>query len=88
MRSVSDDCISERILFFARPRRQKVARIFGQVMTECEEKEIAVKAATLDRCLRSLVEAGRLEAFGNIAKWRFSEVRLPEGVSDPSASPA
>lgn len=31
----------------------------------------------------ALVHAGRLEAQGNLARWRYSEVRLPSGATLP-----
>lgn len=76
MQLASDAYIDARILFFASDRFQKVARIFGKVMQECEQKQIVVSAEMLDRRLHFLIAAGRLEAAGNVAEWRFSEVRL------------
>jgi hypothetical protein len=89
MTPATDAYIDERILFFADTRRLKVARIFSQVMQECEEKGLRVNAATLDRRLRALIDAGHLEAFGNVAKWGHSEVRLtkrPAVPTPPSSS--
>jgi hypothetical protein len=76
--------LDELILSFCDVRWLKVARIFGNTMQVLEDRGIQIPggmAAALDARLEALVKSGRLQAKGNIRRWRFSEVRLPAGAA-------
>ncbi len=66
------------ILSHARDEWQKVAKIAGRAM---EERGVAPTDDQLEAVVarvRDLVACGRLEAQGDVARPRFSEVRLPK----------
>jgi hypothetical protein len=76
--------LDELILSFCDARWRKVARIFGNTMQVLEDRGIQISggvADALDARMEALVKSGRLEAQGNIRRWRFSEVRLPAGAA-------
>ena len=58
---------------------RKVARIIGQTYGSLEERGIAISggiAKLMDARMAVLVRSGKLEAKGNIKRWRYGEVRL------------
>ena len=57
-------------------RQRKVAMVFVLVSKLCEADGRIVSSGKFEERLRYLVDAGQLEAFGNISNPRFSEVRL------------
>jgi hypothetical protein len=65
------------IAAFAKPVWRKVARIILEIMRVCERDTFDVDPLTVAGRIRFLVEQGRLEAQGDLAQWRFSEVRQP-----------
>jgi hypothetical protein len=76
--SMSDSRIDEAILSVAETRWQKVALIISRTsetsagdLTEGDAERIAQR-------IEALVGKGRLLAQGNIKRWRFSELRLPD----------
>jgi hypothetical protein len=72
--------IDQLILSFCNTRWQKVAKIIGKILQVFEERQIrwnTAFAVTIDARMAIPVRNGKLEAQGNIRKWRFSEVRLP-----------
>jgi hypothetical protein len=69
------DDIDQAILAQCREQWQKVAKVLATTVNALEDS-ITHEAA--GERLATLVEAGRLEAQGDIAKWRHSEVRLPQ----------
>jgi hypothetical protein len=76
--------LDELILSFCDVRWLKVARIFGNTMQVLEDRGIQISggmADALDARMEALVNSGRLEAKGNIRRWRFSEVRWPAGAA-------
>ena len=80
--------IDEVLLANATPRWRKVAMIVGMTMIQLEDRGDRVNGIPdVFYSLRVLVEAGRLEAAGDLAYMRFSEVRLvsltPEGGVGP-----
>jgi uncharacterized protein DUF3658 len=74
--NTSDEYLDKLILSRSSDRQLKVALIFVRVMQACQADGRAVSDDKFDERLRYLVDSGKLEAFGNIANWRFSEVRL------------
>jgi hypothetical protein len=79
MRRPSD--FDQVILSFCSGRLQKVAMISAKTYEVLENRGIEITAATadaFDECMAALVDSGKLEAKGNIKRWRYSEVRLPD----------
>ena len=72
-----DNEIDALILSFARPKRLKVARIVGDVYTECERRGLKMSEHAIGNRIGVLVDQGKLRAYGNVSYWRFSEVKLP-----------
>jgi hypothetical protein len=73
--------IAELVEGFAKSQWLKVARIIGDVLKDCERNELEASEDAVADAVRDLVEAGRLEARGDISRWRYSEVKLA-GVED------
>ena len=74
-------CLGSLILSYAGEHWRKVAMIIGRVLTEFERAGTrkttdADQYEIADR-IRALVEEGKLEAQGNLSRWRHSEVKLP-----------
>lgn len=72
--------LDQIILSFCSEHWQKVARIVAKTYEVLEERGIAIVGDTADKVderLAALVRSDRLEAEGNIRRWRYSEVRLP-----------
>ena len=67
------------ILSHAREEWQKVAKIAGRAMEECDVAPTVGQLEAVVARVRDLVARGRLEAKGDLARPRFSEVRLPAG---------
>ena len=88
---MAPDHVDQAILMCCKPRFLKVARIITDVakalqmplpMAERLYVDDAPEGPTevdfiADR-IKALVEAGKLESAGNLDRWRFSEIRLPE----------
>jgi len=73
--------IDEALLANATPRWRKVAMIVGLTMNQLEDRGDRVNGIPdvfYSQRVRLLVEAGQLEATGDLAYMRFSEVRLSE----------
>jgi Protein of unknown function len=65
------------ILFSILKRRwQKVAMVVGDAVGRCRELGPNISAEILAARIQALAEAGRIEAVGDLRKWRFSEIRL------------
>lgn len=76
--------IDQLLLAFCETRWRKVARVIGgsfEILEDCGIRPSGTIAKIIDMRVASLVGSGRLEAQGNIRKWRFSEVRLPDRPS-------
>jgi hypothetical protein len=50
-------------------------------MEVLEDRGIPFNVKSIDARMASLVRSKRLEAQGNIRKWRYSEVRLPAQIT-------
>jgi hypothetical protein len=89
-RTASEQQIRQFVLAAVRPRWLKVARIIADVLKECERNELATRDYAIAERIRALIADGKLEAQGNIAKWRYSEVRArdmrPDAENDVSSS--
>jgi hypothetical protein len=71
--------LDQLILSFCNEHWQKVAKIIGNTYKALEQRGISINGAAekVDERMAALVGSGRLEAQGNIKRWRYSEVRLP-----------
>jgi hypothetical protein len=83
------------VVWFAKPQWLKVARIIVDVLKECERSGVETDESVVADSVRHMVEQGRLEAQGDLSKWRYSEVRRPpaadadkHGGSPPEAASA
>ena len=74
---MSPDLIDQAILASCKPQFMKVARIVGDVAVALNVPTDVEKDFIADR-IKALVKAERLESQGNLDRWRFSEIRLPE----------
>ena len=73
---MSSDALDAAILAVVHERWRKVAFVIGRLLTTIDglsEEQIAQR-------IYALVEAGRLEGAGDLKKWRYSEVRLPDRI--------
>lgn len=75
MADLSDDELDALLLAQAKTTWRKVAMVVGKAMLLYDIWD----EDRLGKRIAALVEAGKLESQGNIRKWRYSEVRLPEG---------
>ena len=73
--------ISEAILSNCRPTWLKVARVvaFAHRDLGLSDDEATYESLALE--LTTLVEAGRLEAVGDLSDWRNSEVRIAQSAT-------
>jgi hypothetical protein len=78
MSALSHQDVDGLILSFARVQWRKVAMIMSQVLHECRDRGADVDVDRVAEQICALVESGQLEAQGNLARWRHSEVKLPE----------
>jgi Protein of unknown function len=74
--TVSETEIDEVVFSVVTPRWQKIAMIVGKAAERDRTLALAINAETFGARVVALAEAGRIEAKGDIRKWRFSEVRL------------
>jgi uncharacterized protein DUF3658 len=74
---MSPDLIDQTTLAFCEPQFLKVARIVGDVAVALKVPVDVDKGFITDR-IKALVKAERLQSQGNLDRWRFSEIRLPE----------
>lgn len=66
------------LLSQAKPWWQKVAMLIGLILRAEELRILELPDIFYAGRIRKLVEAGKLEAMGNLDNMRFSEVRLPD----------
>lgn len=79
---IPDSELDELLLSFCDPYCRKVAQIAGNTLNAIEVRGISLdgtSAGQIDTRLAALIGAGRLEAKGDIKRWRYREVRLPGG---------
>jgi hypothetical protein len=87
-RTTTQTYIDGMVLWFAKANWRKVARIIAEVLGECERHAIASDADVVAESIRYQVEQGKLEGQGDLSRWRFSEVRLPDAAKDAATSVA
>jgi hypothetical protein len=69
------------ILSAASERWQKIAKIIAVISDRGDDETKLDAIATL---IRALVDDGKLQAKGDLSRWRYSEVRLPQSSSAAS----
>ena len=74
MENASNQYLDNVILSQAGHRQLKVAMLHVRVWDKCKAEDRIVSNENFDKRLRHLVDQGKLEAFGDITNWRFSEV--------------
>jgi len=77
--SVTEADVDELIFAALKKNWRKVAMIVGNVFQTCETRSIPLSDEVIAARIQELAEAGRIESQGNLAKWRYSEVRLRQG---------
>jgi hypothetical protein len=77
---ISESELDALLLSFCGQRFLKVARIASSALDELERRGITPSGNLEDQVgarLGALVDSGKLEAKGDVKRWRHSEVRLP-----------
>jgi hypothetical protein len=77
MSARSEGYVDRLILSFAQVQWRKVAMIIAKVVDASGRPGDDAEFHDVAERVRALVEDGRLEAQGDLSKWRHSEVRLP-----------
>jgi Protein of unknown function len=77
MSARSEGDVDRLILSFAQVQWRKVAMIISKVVDASGRRWGDAELHEVAERIRVLVEDGRLEAQGDLSKWRHSEVRLP-----------
>jgi hypothetical protein len=76
--SVSEADVDAALFSVMKPHWRKVAMVVGQALDRCKELGISSSHEVLAARLQALAEAGRIEDYGDLRMWRFSEVRLKD----------
>ncbi len=74
--SISEADLDAVILSKLKPHSLKVARIIGDVITAFDERGLSIGDETIGVRIRWLADVDRIKGFGDLRKWRFSEVSL------------
>jgi hypothetical protein len=74
--SVSEADLDAVILSKLKPHSLKVAKVIGDVMRAFREQGQSIGEETVGVRIRRLADMGRISGFGDLRKWRFSEVCL------------
>ena len=79
-----NETLDALILLLASERWQKVAKIITVVSDRAGE---GTKFDAIEARIRALVDDGKLQAKGDISRWRYSEVRrVPSGSAEEARS--
>jgi hypothetical protein len=73
----SDDQVDALILSFVQVQWRKVAMIIAKVVGACGGRGNDAELHHIAERIRALVEDRKLDAQGDLSRWRHSEVRLP-----------
>jgi Protein of unknown function len=76
--SISEADLDAVILSKLRPRSLKVARVIGDVIRAFDEQGSSIGEETVGVRIRWLADMDRIKGFGELRKWRFSEVSLKD----------
>jgi hypothetical protein len=80
MGCASDRYIDGLILSAATGQWRKVALIVGKVLMVCRNNAAETSEHAIADRIRALVDEGKLQAQGNLSRWRHSEVKLHDGA--------
>ena len=75
------DQLDALILSTANSRWQKVAMIIAKIGHGLEDIKQPVEYERIAERIQALADAGHLESQGDVSRWRYSEVRLPDRQS-------
>ena len=84
---MSPELVDEVILAHCVPQSSKVARIISDTAKALGSSGEAAFYFIADR-IKALVEAERLEGAGDLDRWGYSEIRLPEKNTSEAAAEA
>ena len=76
--SVTESDLDGIIFSFLRPRPQKMALVVLLAIKRCEELGLPISDEAIAARLQILADSDRIEGFGDLRKWRHSEVRLKD----------
>jgi hypothetical protein len=74
---MSPELVDQAILTFCKAKFLKVARI-GVNVAEALKVSVDPDGGFIADRIKALVKAERLDSQGNLDRWRFSEIRLPD----------
>lgn len=74
--SISEADLDAAILSKLKPRSLKVAKVVTDVFKVYEDRGQSIDVNIIAVRIRWLAETGRIEGFGDLRKWRYSEVAL------------
>jgi Protein of unknown function len=80
-RTASVQQLDQFILEAAKPKWLKVARIVADVLQRCQLEQLGTNENAVGVRIRYLAEQGNLDSQGNLEKWRYGEVKLPDAAS-------
>jgi hypothetical protein len=76
--SISEADLDAVILSTLKPHSLKVAKVIGDVMRAFDERGLSIGEETVGVRIRWLADVDRIKGFGELRKWRFSEVSLKD----------
>jgi hypothetical protein len=76
--SVTESHLDGIIFSFLKPRPQKMALVVLLAIKRCEELGLPISDEAIAARLQILADSDRIEGFGDLRKWRHSEVRLKD----------
>jgi len=74
--AISETDLDVVILSKLKSHSPKVAKIIGNVMTAFDERGLPIGEKIVGARIRWLADVGRIESFGDLRKWRYSEIAL------------
>jgi len=80
--SAPDDVLDSLVLSSADEEWRKVAVFIARVVDAAKERGHVTSGQIVAQRIYALVEAGRLEARGNVRRWRAGEVRAAQSEAD------
>lgn len=72
------DVLDRIVLAAADGDWRKVAVFIAKVMDTAKADDVESSGQAIAQRVYALVEAGKLEARGNVRRWRAGEIRLPQ----------
>jgi Protein of unknown function len=75
-KSVSEADLDAIIFSILTSRQQKAAMVIGKAMTHCREHNLPINDEIFGARIEELAETGRIQGFGDLRLWGYSEVKL------------